>query len=152
MSLRGAAARKKVGDAREREAWCRKVEAAIAGRARFVVPRFQHRPGERIRLAVDVLVSPRAWPRLNALGVDLVYEAGASESDETWFAAALRESPHAIVSHDYDLGLLCYEHGPRFMFLERVRAAAQAEWIFGRLAAWGWVDLDLWHRTKGGET
>lgn len=96
--------------------------------------------GGRVRIAVDVGVSPKAYDLLENVGIDVIYEAGNGERDEVWFLGALRAGVHAVVSPDIGVALLAYDH---FVEWVRLRSGVSGEdhalLILRRLRGLGWL-------------
>jgi hypothetical protein len=102
------------------------------------------KPGDRIRVAVDVGVGYRAHSILAAVGVDVVHRAQAFEADRTWFEAAVQIGIHAVISPDIDLAGLAHRAGVRCLRLPchpKFRARGQAAWIIHKLTVWSWLPL-----------
>ena len=101
-------------------------------------PRFKWRPGEVLRAAVDVAVSPRALVRFPHLHE--VVRAGHAESDESWFARARAAAAHVVISPDSDLFPLCWYGGiPLIHLVHGGGIPEQIEMIEWHLTEWAMV-------------
>jgi hypothetical protein len=122
---------------------------AISPRTARLVERAQAiglgpRSGERVRLVADVCLAHVAYDPLALIGVDVVYAAGDREPDRVWFAAALRERPHVVLSPDSGIGRRCVVHAVRWLRTPAkwCKGVAQVPYLAAILCVWGWLSAE----------